>query len=196
MQPLHLTFLTHPGYTKSVLKFLIFLCLLVIITFGAPFIGFGKNLNAVCADAARMFGIDENEYRVEFVKKVVNASGEAVNGTFNISFEDSETGEYIIRIQKSPISRTFTVGVIFHEFAHAAQHKYKLKLDGYTREQHAEMLAFNMMWRSGYWWNGVHMLMLHTLNAKPVDYRVSKQLWNIAASGNNSFLEVPNAIKI
>ena len=166
------------------LKFLLFLLIAVVVVMGMPFIGFGKNLDAVCKDAARYFGIDEDEYEVRFVKRVVSATtGENVNGTFNIDFEK---GVYSIRVQKS-FSRPFTIGVIFHEFAHAAQHKFNMEDRGdfgkYTREQHAELLAFKMLWSTGYWWNGLHMLFMHSFRAKPKEYLAAGPIWSNALTG-------------
>ena len=175
------------------LKFILAVLVIIIAAIAAPLVSFGKNYNAVCADAAAYFGIDPDEYEIHFTKgKVINASNEEVNGTFNVTFEideetEQETLVYVIRVQKS-FSRPFTIGVIFHEFAHAYQHKYRDKIDfnGFTREQHAEMLAFDTLWQSGYWWNSVHMLMLHTWHAKPADYLVPKQIWTATLTGANS----------
>jgi len=152
-----------------------------IVIVSVPFISFGKSLEQVCTDAARHFGINEDEYEMHFTRgKVVTAAGEEVNG--NIVFNEEGRAVYTIRVQKS-YSRPFTIAVIFHEFAHAAQHKYRLDYQGYNAEQHAELLSFNTMWRSGYWWNAVHLLYMHSWHAKPKDYLVPRELWNIALTG-------------
>jgi len=170
------------------LKFLLFFMIAVIVFLGMPFIGFGKSLEAVAADAARYFGIGEDEYEIRFLKKVVNAqTGEEVNGTHKWDFIKTEDGVkpiHSIEVQKS-FSRPFSIATIFHEFAHAAQDKYDMR-DSYgdfTREQHAELLAFRMLWRSGYWWNGTHMILMHTFRAKPKEYLVAGHLWNNALTG-------------
>ena len=148
-----------------------------------PFVSFGKNYDAVCADAAAYFGIDADEYEVHLEKgRVLNAAGEEVNGTFNVELDGQANGVYIIRAQKS-FSRPWTIATIFHEFAHAAQHKYNLDLGTRTREQHAELLAFNTLWRSGYWWNATHMLFIHTLHLKPSDYLAPAALWTAVFTG-------------
>ena len=155
-------------------------CLIIILLFLAvPFISFGKETyNEICADAAQLFGLNEDEYRVEFLKNVVNASGRPVDSLFNYDDYNVKT-IYTIQVKKT-ISRALTIGNIFHEFAHAAQHKYNMDFGGYTREQHAEMLAFNTLWKSTYQWNAVHMLTLHSFRAKPSDYLVTKEVWDIA----------------
>jgi len=169
----------------TVIKFLAFLLVFVIVFLGMPFLSFGKSLEAVAADAARYFGIDEDEYEIRFLKKVINAqTGEEVNGTHNIVFDDNTNPVHSIQVQKS-FSRPFSIAVIFHEFAHAAQDKYNMKdsFGKFTREQHAELLAFKMLWRTGYWWNATHMLLMHTFHAKPKEYLVAKQLWTNAVTG-------------
>jgi len=157
----------------------------ILFMAGAPFIGFGKSYDKIIADAARAFGINEGEYEVHFTKTVVNAKGEEVSGTFNVVLDGQANGIYTLHIQKS-YSRTFTVGVIYHEFAHAAQHKYYLSPGNYSKEQHAELLAFNALWHSKNWWNAVHMISLHTWHAKPKDYLVPREIWKTTLTGINT----------
>ena len=156
----------------------------LILAFIVPFFSFGKSYDQVCLDAARMYGINEGDYEIHFsFGKVLNASGESVNGTFNVSLDGEAHGVYVIQVQKSEFSRSMTVATIFHEFAHAAQHKYNLDLYGNTVEQDAELLAFNTMWRSGYWWDAVHMLWMHSFHFKPSNYLAAKKLWYTALTG-------------
>jgi hypothetical protein len=146
-----------------------------VVLFGlcaAPFIGVGKNYDAVIADAARMYGLEAHEYEIVFTDKVIiNAAGEEATGLFH-----EENGVYVIKVHKT-FSRPYTIATIFHEFAHAAQKKYNLDTGKYNKEQHAELLAFNTMWQSKYWWNAVHMLGMHSFYLKPPEYRVTYELW-------------------
>lgn len=165
-------------------KLFIFSTIILTALFIVPFISFGKDYDAVCADAARMYGIKPEEYEVHFSNgKVLNASGVGVAGTFNVALDDDAHGIYVIQVEKAAMSRPMTIATIFHEFAHAAQHKYNLSYDGITVEQDAELLAFNTMWRSGYWWNAVHMLWMHTFHFKPGNYLVPGKLWYTALTG-------------
>ena len=157
----------------------------------SPFLSFGKSLDEVVIDAAHFFGIEEHEYEIEFISgRVLNAAGEEVSGTINEYECEEGSIVYKIRIQRS-ILRPLTIATIFHEFAHAAQLKYELldKYDmfgEYNREQHAELYAFNVMWQSGYWWNAVHMLILHTFGGKPSQYRAPATMWNTVLTGANA----------
>jgi hypothetical protein len=168
----------------TVLKLFLSVLITAVCIVAVPFISFGKPIAEVCKDAAVLYGIKADEYQIEFTKKVVNANGEEVSGTFTVASGEKQI--YTIRIQKS-VSRAVTVATIFHEFAHAAQHKYGLwnEKNDYTHEQHAELLAFNTMWHSGYWWNAVHMLYMHTAHAKPADYLAPEQIWKLAVTGQS-----------
>ena len=177
------------------LKCLVIFCILTIVVLVTPFIGFGKCYYAVAADAARMFGIYEHEYRITFYRgRLLNAAGESVSGTFTLTRDGAEdTRIFTIRVRRY-ISRPMTIATIFHEFAHAAQYKFNLICDRgyfngrYNREQHAEVLAFNKMWQSGFWWNSIHMLTMHTFWGKPSEYRAPRTLWRTFLTGSSTVL--------
>jgi len=174
-----------------VVKAFIIIYLLGVVFIVAPFISFGKSYYDVAADAARMFGIYEHEYRVTFYRgRMVNAAGQEVSGTFNLALDGEANLIFNIRVRRG-LSRPMTIATIFHEFAHAAQYKFNLVdengyQNGYNREQHAELMAFNMMWQSGYWWNSIHMLTMHTFWAKPSSYRAPSSMWNTFLTGATS----------
>ena len=175
------------------MKWFVIIFTVMMVLFIAPFISFGKSLDKVCADAARMYGIGEGEYEVHFSSgRVLNAIGQGVSGTFNVKQSDESLDFYSIQVEKDSLSRSMTVATIFHEFAHAAQRKYKLDLEGNTVEQDAELLAFNTMWRSGYWWEAVHMLWVHTFHFKPSEYLVPGKLWYTALTGVETVQTINN----
>jgi len=157
----------------------------------SPFISWGKCDHDVIADVARMYGFEPHEYEVVMVSgKVLNASGDEVTG----KWEHEDDGVHIITIQKS-IFRPITVQTIFHEFAHAAQLKYNLYepvKDKYQYEQHAELIAFNVMWQTGYWWNAVHSLFMHAFSLKPKEYLATREIWTTAFTGTKSVDFRPN----
>jgi len=157
------------------------LCALVFIT--VPFISFGKPLSIVVADAAHANGIDEHEYSIEFSSKLKDKHGSTAYGTYTYVLRDGQI-HHIISVRKT-FSRPIMIGTIFHEFAHAAQTKYELALDGLTVEQHAEVLSFSVMRASGYKWDSVHLLPTHMF-AKSKEYNVSSQLWSIALTGTGA----------
>ena len=160
----------------SVIITSIFVSILALVV---PMISFGKSLDAVAADAARMYGIEA--YTIEFKDKLTNSNGSRVNGLY-LGFVMVE-GQPVhqIRVQNS-IFRPTVVATIFHEFAHAAQTQFNLDLGEYNKEQHAEILSFGVMWANGYWWDALHLLTLHTVGGKPADYRAAGELWNIATT--------------
>ena len=170
----------------TALKWTFVVLALLCIAIGAPFISFGEGYDTVSTDAAAMFGIDKSEYEFHLQDgKVLNAStGEYVNGTISESL-DEESPKYVIRIQKS-FSRPWTIANIFHEFAHAAQKKYGLKDPELNPEKHAELLAFNVLWRSKYWFNAWHMIYMHSFFAKPPEYRIPGKLIYTALTGENT----------
>jgi len=170
---------------KTALKFVLLFLLVGGLVMLIPFFGFGKSLEAVAADAARLFGISPDEYTLTIERgRVVTAAGESVNGMIWSTMDARGNFHFDITIRRS-ISRPFTIATIFHEFAHAAQSKFNLCYGEFTSEQHAELLAFHMMMRSNYWWNGLHMLMTHSFRTKPSDYLVAGTLWNMAFTGNS-----------
>ena len=144
-----------------------------LIVLFIPFIGFGgKSYTAVCADAARMYGLDISDYKITFQSTVKDVHGESVEGLFQIQ----NTKQSIIIDENW--SRPMVIATIFHEFAHAAQYRYKLDMGKYTIEQHAEILSFYMMWNSSYHWDAVHMITEHLLG-KPPEYRATGDLLKI-----------------
>ena len=175
------------------------LVLVFVLIVGAPFIGFPKGdecYHDVAARAAEYFGIEKYEYEISFVSgTLVNASGEEIEGNFNIRTADSNTFReiFVIRV-KTSLSRPATIATIFHEMAHAAAYKYEVENDGYTDEQQAELLAFDAMWQTRYWWNAVHMLYLHSFFMKPSDYLTPKKLWWGAITGSRTIAFTPHAV--
>jgi hypothetical protein len=82
-----------------VLKWILILGVSIIVLVGAPFIGFGKDYDAVCADAAAMFGIAPDEYEVHITDSaVLNAAGEEVNGTFALTLDGTARGGVVVAI--------------------------------------------------------------------------------------------------
>ena len=165
---------------KAVRIFAITVCILILIgtvVFTVPFFGFGKSYEKVSAEAAALYGLDINDYEVSFQKKVRNSQGESVQGIIAYSGEKKPT----IKIQKS-WSRPMVIATIFHEFAHAAQYAYDLDMGNYTREQHAEVLSFSVMWSSKYWWNCLHLIPVHMVG-KPKEYRATNDLFSIMFTG-------------
>jgi len=166
------------------MKFLLYslICILACtaLLIVVPLISFGTDYDKVVLDAARAFGIEADEYRIEFKNNIVSAGGETVQGR-NIGYEKDGKKTHIIEIKKQSL-RVFTVKTIFHEFAHAAQYKYNLDFGNYNREQHAEMLAYKTMQKSGYWWDSLHMVAFHILGASPAEYRVPSELLKITFS--------------
>ena len=153
----------------------------------APLFSWGKSYDDVIATAAQMFGIEEHEFEINLTRgRVVNAAGENVSGTFRLCVRVTEYnrvyGVYVINVRQT-FSRPMTIQTIFHEFAHAAQHKFRLCFGGLHREQHAELLAFNKMWHGGFWWDALHMLGVHGLRLKPSDYLVPRQIMRTMLTG-------------
>ena len=174
------------GVISSIICFVVFATCLI-----APFVSWGKTSAEIYLEVAAKFAIDPDMVDISFNNgRVLNAStGEMVGGTSQTVWVMNEHGEFvidsfIIQVQES-IIRPMTVSTIFHEVAHAAQDKHGLwdSSSQYSREQHAELLAFNLMWRSGYWWNAIHMLFMHSFKAKPSEYIVTDQLWSTAFTG-------------
>jgi len=168
---------------KAVCITIITVCILGICLITVPFIGFGKSLDYVVTDAAAAFGIEETEYSIEFSDNLTDKHGNSVYGLHTFERRDGEIF-HIIKIRNT-ISRPAMVATIFHEFAHAAQIKYRLDFDGLTIEQHAEVLSFSVMRENGYIWDSLHLLPTHMF-AKPTDYRAPGQLWNIALTGTGA----------
>ena len=173
--------------SRNMIKALVLVFVLFASVCALPFIVPSTwDYNAVIRDAARLYGINEDEFNVTFINKpILNAAtGEESVGLWHFDIDNRANGIHNIQIQKS-ISRPMAIATIFHEFAHAAQYKYKLQHPNYTTEQHAELMAFNTMWNSKYWWNATHMLTMHTIKLKPAEYRVTNELWNCAMTGTN-----------
>ena len=152
------------------------LVLIAVVAFAVPFIGFGKSYEKVSADAAALYGLDINNYDVSFHKTVRNNKDQEVQGLITYGEKKS-----VIRIQKS-WSRPMVIATIFHEFAHAAQYAYALDTGKFTREQHAEVLSFSVMWSSKYWWNCLHLLPVHMIG-KPAEYRATGTLFSVVFTG-------------
>jgi len=148
-----------------------------------PFIGFGGSLNHVAVDAANSFGIQESEYSIEFTDHLTDKHNNNLYGLYTYERRNGQIF-HIIKIRNT-VSRPVMVATIFHEFAHAAQIKYRLDIGDLNIEQHAEVLSFSVMRESGYKWDSMHLLPTHMF-AKPKDYRASGQLWNIALTGNGA----------
>jgi hypothetical protein len=171
------------------MKSIIFSMVLLFCILMSPFVswGWGHGYDRVIADAAEHFGIDlaTDNIRVIFTDKpILSAAGEA-NGLMAPERDDrANLIGYTITVQKS-FSRPWVIATIFHEFAHVAQHKYALDPRDYSREQHAEILAFSALWHSPYWWNATHMLIMHSCHFKPKNYIAAGALWNTAATGKS-----------
>jgi len=162
---------------------IISLIVLLICGITVPFIGFGKGFDNVAANAASAYGIEQKEYNIEFVNTLKDKQGNNVYGLYTY---ERKNGQLFHTIQiRNTISRPMMVATIFHEFAHAAQTKYKLDIGELTVEQHAEILSFSVMRQSGYTWESIHLLPSHLI-AKPKEYRATSQLWNIAFTGNGA----------
>ena len=167
------------------------LVVFMTVVFLAPFINFGgahkNNFEQVVRDAAAHFGIEEHEYEIQFLSgRFLSAGTNAVQGNIRMDFSEELTRKYVITIHTS-LSRPMVISTIFHEFAHAAQDKfrYSMYFGNYNKEQHAEILAFHAMWNSRYWWDALHMLTMHTFPMKPSEYRIPRTLWKIFATGEN-----------
>jgi len=181
------------------IKGLLLFFLLGAILLVSPFMNFGKCLDQAVNDAARMFGIAGHEFNVTFYSgRLLNARGQSVSGTITFEREIDTENERIntvfnIRIRRY-LSTPMTIATIFHEFAHAAQYRFNLVCRetgycprGYNREQHAELMAFQKMWRSDtYWWNALHMLTMHTFWGKPTEYRAPGSMWRAFFTGANA----------
>jgi hypothetical protein len=168
---------------KAVCITIITLCILGISLITVPFIGFGSSLDYVVADAANAFGIEESEYSVEFIDNLTDRHNNKVYGLHTFERRDGEIF-HIIKIRNT-FSRPAMVATIFHEFAHAAQVKYRLDFGDLTIEQHAEVLSFSVMRDAGYIWDSLHLLPTHMF-AKPTEYRAVNQLWSIAFTGSRA----------
>jgi len=162
---------------------IIALIVIAICAITVPFIGFGKSNDLVVVDAAAAYGIEQDEYSIQFVNSLKDKQGNSAYGLYTYERKD---GQVFHKIQiRNTISRPMMVATIFHEFAHAAQVKYKLDIGELTVEQHAEVLSFSVMRQSGYTWESIHLLPSHLI-AKPKEYRATSQLWNIAFTGNGA----------
>ena len=140
-----------------------------LVAFIVPFIGFGGGYAKVCSDAAFLYDLDINDYKVKYQKTVRNRDGEKVQGLFRV-----EKDEATIFIQTG-WSRPMVIATIFHEFAHAAQYKHQLDTGKFNIEQHAEILSFYKMWHSGYRWNAIHLLPMHMIG-KSAEYRATGEI--------------------
>jgi hypothetical protein len=154
----------------------------------APFISFGKSYEAVILDAASVYGFSPDEYRIEFKDELTDNEGNDVCGLYYGTENVDGTDVHIIEI-KNHFLRTVIVETIFHEFAHAAQAKYDLDNQGYSMEQHAEILCFSTMWNNGYGWDALHLLPSHTFFAKTKEYNAADELWQIALTGETTILD-------
>jgi hypothetical protein len=155
------------------------IALIVAFVCITPFINLkAVNYESICKDAAKIYSIEEDEYVLTFKKGKISFAKELVSGTLDI--DEEEMYEIVI---ETNYSRPMTIATIFHEFAHAAQDKYNLDLRGYNIEQHAEILAFQTMWRSKYWYNALHVLEMHSFKLMPRDYLCPTPIWKAAISG-------------
>jgi len=168
---------------KAVCIALLVFAFVALCCITVPFVGFGNSFDPVVVDAANAFGIEDHEYEVEFVDNLKDRHGKKVYGLYTYERRNGELF-HIIQIRNT-ISRPAMVATIFHEFAHAAQIKYGLDFGDLNVEQHAEVLGFSVMRASGYRWDSIHLLPTHMF-AKPTEYRVPDQLWNIALTGNGA----------
>jgi len=172
------------------MKSIIFTMVLLFCVLISPFVswGWGKEYDTVISDAANYFGIDliEDNIQVIFVDKpILSAAGEANGLMVPLRDDRAALTGYKISVQKS-LSRPWVIATIYHEFAHIAQHKYDIRDERYGTEQHAEVLAFDALWHSKYWWNGVHMLAMHSFHFKPKEYIAAGALWNTATTGQHA----------
>lgn len=164
--------------------FVILVCVFFVAGISCPFfVATEWNLNKVIADAARYYGLEDGEYSVRFIGSTLNASSEAETGVQAVTVDDVGRGVYTVSIRRS-VSRPQTIATIFHEFAHAAQDKYGMDT-GENAERHAEIMAFDAMTHTKYWWDGTHMLFTHSLKIKPADYRAPRTLWHAFLCGSN-----------
>ena len=151
-----------------------------------PLASFSKlSYDEICAQAAGFYGITESEYNVAFTSQITSDAGRDLTGLYKGYNIQSGIKVHNIEIKKSWL-RSTVIATIFHEFAHAAQVKYDLDLTDHTREQHAEILSFSIMWENGYRWEALHLLPCHTLRAKPAEYNVSRELWDIALTNRDN----------
>jgi len=142
-----------------------------------------QSYHQIAVQAANAFGIQENEFVIEFKDDLRNKNGRQVQGLYIGNRIINDTRVHHIQVRKQHF-RVLTISTIFHEFAHAAQFHHNLCTGDLNKEQHAELLAFTAMQQNGFWWESLHMLTLHTLNAKPVEYRIPSELWAMTF-GNN-----------
>jgi hypothetical protein len=171
---------------RNLIKCILIISTIIVIIVGAPFFSFGKkSYESICADAAKYYGIDEGEYIIHITKGKISFAAELISGTYNLEYDENDRRVYVINIEKS-VSRPMTIETIFHEFAHAAQNKYNMDYGNYNREQHAELMAFNAMWRSNYWYNALHMLEMHSFHLKPKEYLCAAPLWKSIATGQKT----------
>lgn len=173
-------------------SFLAFVFIGSILFLLVPFVSFGKDLNAVAADAAALYGFDHDQYVITFDNEVKNSKGENISGVYQGYATVESKKVHYIRVQKH-LFRPITIATIFHEFAHAAQYQYELDMGTLSREQHAEILSFTTMWQGGYKWNAIHLLNIH-LVGKPKEYRIPELIWN-TAFGNPS-AKIQSQLKI
>ena len=167
--------------TGTVIVFMLLLVFVPLVTFN------NTSYEKIAADAANAYGLRSAEYQIEFLSEVKDGQGKSVQG--NYFGYDHASGIHRIQVKKQSM-RVFTIATIFHEFAHAAQEKYDLKLGKYNREQHAEILCFSTIMSTPYWWEGIHLLSLHTFFAKPTSYRVPQELWQTALTGTSPVMFV------
>jgi hypothetical protein len=154
----------------SVFALLVLFLLVVLV----PFISFGKSLDLVAADAAKLYGFSEEQYSISFSDDIRDRHGNRVLGMYRGRVD----GVHIIEVRNHWL-RAIAVGTIFHEFAHAAQVEYNLDLGDMTIEQHAEALGFQTMWHGGYRWDSLHLLTLHTFGGKGEYYRATGEVWGV-----------------
>lgn len=161
------------GYVFSAMLFLSSAFLLV------PFISFDSTpYDEIVANAAHIYGFKEGDYLVEFKDELYSNRGSEVYGLYLGRM--LKENKIVHRIQVRNVSiHPMMVATIFHEFAHAAQAEYKLDREGYTLEQHAEILSFTMMWDNDYRWDAMHLLPTHMFG-KSSEYRAVEEVFSIA----------------
>lgn len=167
------------GYVLSVALILTVAFLIV------PFIDFDKTpYSNVIADAARVYGLNETDYIVEFKDDLRDRNGNQVYGLYLGYGYNGSNRVHKIQIRNVKV-RPMMVATIFHEFAHAAQFHYSLDREGYTIEQHAEILSFTMMWENDYRWDALHLMPTHLLG-KSQEYRAIPEIFSVAFGGTKA----------
>jgi hypothetical protein len=150
------------------------------------FVGTRTPFDVVVADAARLFGLEEDEFEIVFVDDLRTRDGMQVHGMHTSVRVGEDKHIHRIQIRNHPI-RVIMTATIFHEFAHAAQIKYDMDFGDYNVEQHAEILSFQTMWNGGYRWDALHLLPLHALGGKNEFYNVRSELFQVVRTGNFVF---------